>query len=257
MNFLIRLFLLNTMAVAAFASVQPAKDMVLVPSGRFLPFTSKASDKPEQNEVSVTGFFIDRKPVSNRDFLLFVKKDPEWQRSNIKPVFSDNHYLEHWQENLKFGAREEKQPVVFVSWFAASAYCESLGKRLPTTNEWEYALYDKGRKQEELRSKILKWYSTPNGSQTNAVKKGKNGYGISGLGFSVWEWTDDLNAFILTGDSRGGASKDDNNFFCGNGSQMGDPSNYTAFMRYSFRSSLKANYTTANLGFRCVKDITK
>ena len=30
--------------------------------------------------------------------------------------------------------------------------------------------------------------------------------------------------------------------------------NYAAFMRYAFRGSLKANYSTRNLGFRCAKD---
>ena len=31
--------------------------------------------------------------------------------------------------------------------------------------------------------------------------------------------------------------------------------NYAAFMRYAFRGSIKANYTTKNLGFRCAKNI--
>src|SRR3546814_3290704 len=32
-----------------------------------------------------------------------------------------------------------RQPVVNVSWFAASAYCEAQDARLPTWSEWEYA----------------------------------------------------------------------------------------------------------------------
>jgi len=37
--------------------------------------------------------------------------------------------------------------------------------------------------------------------------------------------------------------------------QARDVSNYTAFMRYGFRSSLKADYCVHNLGFRCAKDL--
>ena len=34
-----------------------------------------------------------------------------------------------------------------------------------------------------------------------------------------------------------------------------DVENYPAFMRYGFRSSLKADYCVHNLGFRCAKDL--
>ena len=70
----------------------------------------------------------------------------------------------------------------------------------------------------------------------------------------VWEWTSDFNSIFLSGESR--KDKDtDNNLFCGSGSvNATDLMNYAAFMRYAFRGSLKAKYTTKNLGFRCAQD---
>ena len=43
--------------------------------------------------------------------------------------------------------------------------------------------------------------------------------------------------------------------FCGAGSLgASDRANYPAFMRFGFRSSLRAGYTVHNLGFRCAKN---
>ncbi|MGH8262083.1 MAG: formylglycine-generating enzyme family protein, partial [Steroidobacteraceae bacterium] len=67
----------------------------------------------------------------------------------------------------------------------------------------------------------------------------------------VWEWALDYNALLVSNDSReqGGA---DRAKFCGEGAlSTADRENYAVLMRIGFLSSLEANYTTANLGFRC------
>ena len=47
-----------------------------------------------------------------------------------------------------------------------------------------------------------------------------------------------------------------NNALGGGGSQgVKDTGNFPAFMRYGFRSSLKADYCVHNLSFRCAKDL--
>jgi formylglycine-generating enzyme len=106
--------------------------------------------------------------------------------------------------------------------------------------------------------RIQEWYSKL--SSKNLPKIGstdKNYWGVYDMFGLIWEWTYDFNNAMVTGDSRGD-SNPELNLFCGSGSvNAANAENYTAFMRYGFRSSLKANYTVNNLGFRCAKDLNK
>jgi len=71
----------------------------------------------------------------------------------------------------------------------------------------------------------------------------------------VWEWVADFNTAMVTGDARGYTGLD-RQLFCGSGAVGAqDLSNYAAFMRYGFRSSLQADYCVHNLGFRCAQDL--
>jgi formylglycine-generating enzyme required for sulfatase activity len=71
----------------------------------------------------------------------------------------------------------------------------------------------------------------------------------------VWEWVADFSTAMVTGDARGDTGLD-RQLFCGSGAQGAkDIQDFASFMRYAFRSSLKASYTVPNLGFRCAKDL--
>ena len=81
-----------------------------------------------------------------------------------------------------------------------------------------------------------------------------NFYGTRGLHGLVWEWVDDFNTALVTGESRADSGLDREEF-CGAGSiGAKDTTDYAAFMRQALRSSLRANNTTTSLGFRCAKD---
>lgn len=245
------------MLILAFFPRESFSSSVEIVGGQFTPFDSavKISDKtalPMDRSVKVEDFGIDPFPVTNQDFLSFLKVHSEWRKSKVRKIFADVQYLQHWPSDLNFGAASPRSPVTRVSWFAANAYCESLNKSLPSTEQWEFALYNNGRHLNELNEKILEWYGKPNPKKIPQVGTGwKNDFGVYDLGTLVWEWTEDFNSFLSVADSR--STGKDSNLFCGNGSQMGNPADYAAFMRYSFRASLKANYATANLGFRCAQ----
>jgi formylglycine-generating enzyme required for sulfatase activity len=217
-----------------------------------------------ENKIKVEPFYMDVYPVTNAQFLEFVKANPKWQRSKVKRLFADNSYLRHWKNDLEIGEKvNPKSPVTNISWFAAKAYAEWSGKRLPTVAEWELAASASSNKPEaygdvKVMQTILNWYSARSLKQLPPVGSAdKNYWGLYDLHGLIWEWTYDFNTALVTGESRGDASLD-RSLFCGNSANSStDAGNYPAFIRYGFRSSLKANYTVNNLGFRCVKDVNK
>ena len=231
-----------------------ASAMVKVKGGSYIPLYSKDVQKTE-----VKSFEMDVYPVTNTDFLVFVKSNPEWKKSKVKSIFADSNYLKQWNSDMTFNNNIANSPVVNVSWFAAKKYCECQGKRLPETAEWELAARASETKADASKDAgfnqwILNWVTKPNPATLPSVGSTfKNYYGVYDLHGLVWEWTYDFNSALTTGESRGNGSLD-NTLFCGGGSFASkDISNYASFMRFAMRSSVKAKYCVANLGFRCVK----
>jgi formylglycine-generating enzyme required for sulfatase activity len=229
--------------------------MVRLPAGSYVPFYARESARQQatqtQRMVAVDAFRLDRFPVTNAQFLTFVAAHPEWRKSQVRPIFADAHYLARWPADLALREGDAARPVTHASWFAAQAYCEAQDKSLPSTDQWEYALADHDRTRVPLRQQILAWYGRPNSQELpNVQSASANGYGIRGLVGLVWEWTIDFNSMMAGQDLRSSGAR-----FCG-GSSIGaaDASDYASFMRYAMRASLKAAYTTGNLGFRCASN---
>ncbi len=238
--------------------------MVKIPTGELKPFwiQPKAIGAPTE-PLRIQSFASMAYPVTNSEYLEFLKRRADWRRTRISAVFADRNYLIQFANDLKLksGVRPSA-PVNNVSWFAARAYCENTGMRLPTLAEWEYMaaasekLADATRDTEFL-NQILEWYGIPQSKDGLAAVGGRsaNFYGIYDLHGLVWEWVDDFNSNMITGEGRTEGTVNPN-LFCGAGGLSGgNKENYAAFMRFAFRSSLKGASTTWNLGFRCVKDV--
>lgn len=210
--------------------------------------------------VRVRDFRLARTPVTNAAFLEFVRRHPEWQRGATPALFADAGYLRHWAGPASLGGADPQQPVVQVSWFAAQAYCEAQGARLPTWHEWEWAaaadekLAD-ARADPAWRQRMLKWYAETGASLPRVAQGTPNRYGIHDLHGLVWEWVEDFGAMMVSGDNREQGDPDLMKF-CGTGAlSMEQKENYAVLMRIAMLSSLKAAYTTANVGFRCARDL--
>ena len=248
---------LLTGPAAGSTTVAPPEGMVLVRGGIHRPLYRSPG---EPGAVPVGAFYLDAHAVTNAQYLAFVRANPDWRRSRVRPLFADDGYLRHWTGDLAFDAALADAPVVNVSWFAARAYARWAGKRLPTTAEWEYAASASetradGRTEAGFTRRILAWYSRPRPNPLPPVRSTyRNVWGAWDLHGLVWEWVEDFNAALVTADSRSSRAADARVFCSGAAVGAADFGDYAAFLRYAYRGGLEANYTTPNLGFRCAAD---
>lgn len=233
--------------------------MTFIPAGTYEP---QLRSKDEPDKVPVEAFWLDARPVTNAEFLEFVRTHPQWQRSKVSALFADRGYLADWAGDLELGeAASAAAPVVRVSWFAARAFAQAEGKRLPTTAEWERAAaagftQPDGASEAGFSAYVLSWLSRPGIARLPAAGSGRpNVFGARDLHGLVWEWVDDFNTAMTTGESRADTGLE-RNLFCGAGAAGArNLTDYPAFMRAGLRSSVRANYCVPNLGFRCALDL--
>ena len=242
----------------AVAGVAGAHDYASVPGG---VFSSALRYEDAPDGVRIAPFRMMTRPVTNAEFHAFVQSRRQWRRDDVAGVFASPGYLAHWPSATEVGPGQRVLPVTRVSWFAASAYCASEGARLPTWIEWEYvaaadAMRRDARSDPAWRNVILAWYARPSSSALpRAGAQAPNAYGIRDLHGVVWEWVDDHGAMLVDADNRN-QGDGERGRFCGAGAlSANDRSNYAVLMRVAMLSSLDGADSTANLGFRCVKEI--
>ena len=94
-----------------------------------------------------------------------------------------------------------EQPVVYVDWENSARYCASIGKRLPTEAEWEYAtqagsgVENSDSVLAELRDQA--WFEMTSQNLRSAAVVGQrqpNAWGLYDLQGNVMEWTADWYA---------------------------------------------------------------
>ena len=249
---------LVTHAAGALAQATPP-DMRAIRGGTYAPFY-RLTARPT---VTVAAFLLDARPVTEGQFAAFVRAHPAWRRGRVVALFADPGYLAHWPDaDGPSVSADPARPVTRVSWFAARAYCESVGRRLPTEAEWEFVARASETAPDAPRdpatvARILAWYGRTGAAPPGPVGAGRpNVWGLHDLHALVWEWVEDFNSALVVTDSRDntgpGAAR-----FCGAASLGArDTGDYAAFMRYAFRQSLRGAYTVHNLGFRCARDLT-
>jgi iron(II)-dependent oxidoreductase len=163
--------------------------MIEIPAGPFMmgSDTADPEDGPA-HEVDLPAYEIDKFEVTNIDYSAFAD-------ATGYITFAEEEGLGSWRS--EWGVGEDSHPVVMVTWDDAVAYCEWLGKRLPTEAEWE-----KAARGEDSRA--FPWGDEWDVEKANVKDRGLRGtaavgsfgagaspYGVEDMTGNVWEWTAD------------------------------------------------------------------
>ena len=128
--------------------IVPAGDVHLEPSVFDVDYSLLVADNPASPQglvIPVQSVFLDRHPVTNRQFRQFIvaggyQEMGIWDHEVWPAVldFVDSTGYpgpRHWTKG-QFPPGEANLPVVGISWYEAAAYARWVGKRLPTDAEW-------------------------------------------------------------------------------------------------------------------------
>lgn len=163
--------------------------MVEVPAG---PFTTGSEagneDEAPAHEVDLPAFEIDKFEVTNADFAQFV------EATGYQTDADKEGRTKNWRSTAE---GKDNHPVVFVSWNDAMAYCQWVGKRLPTEAEWEKAargtdgrIYPWGDEWDPAKANV-KETGLRGTAAVGSFGAGASPYGAEDMAGNVWEWTVD------------------------------------------------------------------
>jgi sulfatase modifying factor 1 len=276
--------------------------MVALPGGEFLMGSEDAFAYPEDGEgpvraVRLDPFWIDAEAVSNADFQRFAESTgyvTEAERFGWSFVFAgllpddfpptravaeapwwrqvegaDWRHPEGPQSTID--ARPD-HPVVHVSWNDALAYCEWVGKRLPTEAEWEYAA------RGGLERRVFPWGDElePDGMHRMNVWQGTfptgnacadgfygtcpvgefepNAYGLYNATGNTWEWCSDWFSPLHARERQTNPSGPETGTHKATrgGSYLCHHS-YCLRYRVAARNPLTPDSSTGNVGLRCAR----
>ena len=227
--------------------------MVLVP-GATIHFRTEVNDdfisypsEGEERAAAVDSFLIDRYPVTNEEYLRFIRE------TRYIPADTAN-YLKLWEKGMPVTG-QERYPVVYVSLDDARAYARWAGKRLPTETEWQLAAQGTDRRlwpwgNDFQATKCNNAFGRP--TPVDAFPKGESPYGVADLVGNVWQMTGDVycNGAYYFDIIRGGSyfRPESSWWYIQGGPQ---PLNKT-----QMQLLVSPGYDrSATVGFRCVKDL--
>lgn len=242
----------NRLAQTVYAKA--SNGMVEVPAGKFLYGKDKVSS-------NTNAFKIDATEVSNAEYEKFVEavKSQSAKTGTMKngkqvdvmPRYWKRFRNEHFTESFAAKIAPFKAetfttgngPVVGVNWYAANAYCQWQGKRLPTDAEWE-------KSARGTDGRIFPWgndwdyrHANSGGDKWGEIDgyiyaadvisfgSGASPWGALNMAGNVAEWT-------AEGQVAGGSSNS-------------TPSGTSVTARHTYEKE----YKSFNIGFRCAKDV--
>ena len=234
------------------ASVHPEQivqeDMVYISPGEFIQGTKHGgfNERPERI-AKMPGFWINRYEVTNHHYSKFVE-----ETGHRKPG-PPSRYAKRLAQ-----LRTPNQPVAYVSWHDADAYCKWKGMRLPTEAEWEKAMRG-------IDGRLWPWGNSPRIFKANLGGKedgfeatapvgsfplDRSPFGIHDGYGNLMEWVENWYKEQTAHPSQSGEA----NFADRGGYKTLRGAGYTSHgndLRITARSFMIPDFRDETIGFRC------
>jgi len=219
--------------------------LVYVPAGEFLMGSTIYHPK---HLVTIDAFWIDQTEVTNKKYYLCVAagacKEPINKNSSTRPFYFGNSEFDDY-------------PVIYVNWDMAKAYCNWIGRRLPTEAEWEKAARGPNANPfpwgDKVPNKDLLNFNRNVGDTTTVgyYYSGRSFYGAFDMAGNVWEWVNDWYSWTYYDNSPqlNPPGPDSGQSRVLRGGSWIDISDYVISYVRSYVIPTSSNYDT--IGFRC------
>ena len=253
-----------------------------IPSGSFL-FGDRQNPR-EQHYLWLTGFFVGPFEVTNREFRAFINdstgyaSDAHWteqgirwkhkSRSNASALLPASH-----TDFKRFG--RDDQPVTWVTWYEANAFCKWLTTRigdgkwlfsLPTEAEWEKCArgpdnfdYGLGMGLSDDEVPLYNWKKNPDARITvvgvaDSYKHYRpNRYGMFHVSGNVVEWTQTTNVSF---NRERPYADDERNHDNASGLRVARGGSWysasIAHLYLAYRDAFQPEHSSQEIGFRIV-----
>ena len=159
-------------------------------------------DQTPVHTVSLDGFWLDRTEVTNAMFANFLNSEGNQLEGGTNWLNPDEPLVRVFQKDAIWQVKpgNEKYPIVGISWYGANAYCERVGRQLPTEAQWEFAA--KGAQghrfpwgSDDLDCDHAQYQGCGNAPvEVGSLPLGANPLGIYELAGNVAEWINDRYA---------------------------------------------------------------
>lgn len=250
-------------------------NMVNVPAGEFQMGCNEEvdnkcyNDEKPYHKVILSAYKIDKYEVTSCKYQECVDAGDCNNYNESEPHFSA--YSEEFQK-CNLGRKDRlDHPMNCVSWFGAKAYCEWVGKRLPTEAEWEKAArgtdglkYPWGNTSDSTCSyAVMGRYDEKRGPEgcgadstwaVGSIEAGKSPYGAYDMAGNVIEWVNDwfLENYYYSSPLNDPAGPDSGD---SRGLRGGSWQEWSDNLRTSTRGWDDPAYNeSSSYGFRCVSN---
>jgi len=226
--------------------------LLYVPAGNFLMGSAdsdpdaQADEKP-QHTIYLDAFWIDQTDITNKMYALCVSTGACNQPSNTFSFAHPSYY-----GNSAF----DNYPVMWVTWYDATAYCRWAARQLPTEAQWEKAargtdgrIYPWGNETPD--SSLLNYNRTAGDvTAVGSYPDGASPYGVLDMAGNVFQWVNDWDSDTYY-ESSPASNPLGPDFGQARGQRGNDWENGGSGVRSAARYGIIPSFSNQADGFRC------